>query len=515
VTETIQVSTVSNLKTETDVHVVNRLGISGLYVFLGNIFTLIVGLPLQIYVSRVLGSDGLGVYGLLEAMVATITGLAGLGIGQTVVRYLPAHLDRGEYDNVVGLLYSGGLIVLVVGGSIYAALLLLLPFIGQFFPAAAPYRDDVASMGLLIPIGLLIFFLQQSLRGFREIRQLILGNSVLQLALKAVLTVAAFVIGWRLGGYIFATIVSAGCGAAWLLCALYIHVRSLPNARPSITAITQWCHYAIVNYLGILVLALTGSLDRFLTGAFMTASAVGILVAARQLQNLPERFNQMFLMAGAPLLSSAHTSGNAQERQRIYCLMTYWSVECSLPLILFLLFFGRPVLELYGPQFAEVGTAPLKVLVGAQFFSLLCGPVFNTAIMSGLERHAVFMTGVTAAFGSVLLAVLIPQFGLIGAAFAIAFGTVLLNLSITVLLRCKLDQRWWDKRYGLWLPPAAANLMLGFIISYSPLKLDAFTLFVVLVAMYGSAIGAVLSVGLHPDDRMLLRHIWRRIEALR
>ena len=55
--------------------IARRLGSQSVLVLLGNIFTLAIGLPLQIYVSRILGAGGLGVYGLLEGAVNTISGL--------------------------------------------------------------------------------------------------------------------------------------------------------------------------------------------------------------------------------------------------------------------------------------------------------------------------------------------------------------------------------------------------------------------------------------------------------
>jgi O-antigen/teichoic acid export membrane protein len=506
-------NTVPNRKTDIAVPIASRLGVAGLYVLLGNVFTLIVGLPLQVYVSRILGPDGIGIYGLLDAMVATATGLAGLGIGQTVVRYLPAYLEFGEYDSVHGLLRIGALITLAVGGAVYALLILLLLWTGNFWPAVMPYREEAAVMGLMIPIGLFVYFLQQSLRGFQEIRQIILGNSLLQLIIKAALTITLFAIGWRLNGYIFATVGSTFCAVMWLFYKLYQRVRALPSARSSMAAFPQWYSYAIASYSGILLQALCSGLDRFLTGAFVSGSAVGILVVARQLQNLPDRFNQMFLLVGAPMLSSAHSRGNSAERERIYYLMTDWSVRCSLPLIIFLLFFGRSVLALYGPQFAERGTAPLQILISAQLLSLLSGPVFNTAMMNGLERQAVFMTGATAALVSVLLLVLIPKFELIGAALAIAGGILFANIGTMMLLWWKLRQRWWNERYRSWLPPAVANLVLAVFISFSSLQLGAVALFLLLAAMYLLAIVASIGFGMHEDDRDLLRYIWNRLSG--
>ena len=45
--------------------IAGRVGVPTIYLLLGNLFTLVVGLPLQIYIARVLGAVGIGIYGLL------------------------------------------------------------------------------------------------------------------------------------------------------------------------------------------------------------------------------------------------------------------------------------------------------------------------------------------------------------------------------------------------------------------------------------------------------------------
>jgi O-antigen/teichoic acid export membrane protein len=491
--------------------ITSRLGVASLYVLLGNAFTLIVGLPLQIYVSRVLGPDGVGIYGLLEAAMATAAGLLGLGVGETVVRFLPAHLERREYGNALGLLRFGASVLFAVGAAAYAILLLSLPWIGRFWPAILPYRGEIAAMGLMIPFGLVLYFLQQSLRGFQEIRQIILGSSVMQLTVKAALTVGAFAIGLRLDGYVLAVVSATACGLLWLLYELRRKVFSLPSATASSVALPQWYRFALMSYSGALIGAASSGLDRFLLGAFVSSGAVGVLLVARQLQNLPERFNQMLLMVGAPLLSAAHSRRNLKETQHIFCLITDWSVRCSLPLVLFLLFFARPVLALYGPGFADLGALPLQILVGAEFLGLLCGPNGNVAMMSGLERQATVFWTATAALSAVMLLVLIPQFGLVGAAFAVAFGILFTNFGTAMLICKKLHLHWWDNRYSAWLPQAGANLLVILTVSLLPLQLGAGQLFAVLVAMYVSAVVAGVAFGLHEDERELLRHIRIRL----
>ena len=491
-----------------------RLGVASLYVLLGNVFTLAVGLPLQIYVSRVLGPSGVGVYGLLDAAMSTAAGLLGLGIGQTAMRFLPAHLERGEHEDALRLVRMGAIILLGVGAGAYAVLLLSLPWLGYFWPAVAPYREELAAMGLLIPLGLLIYFLQQALRGLQEIRQVILGSSVVQLTVKAALTVAAFAIGLRLDGYILASILATLCGVLWLSYNLLGKLRALPSAPAAASAFPQWRRYALIIYSGALIGTIVSGLDRFLVGGFIGSAAVGVLLVARQLDNLFERLNQMLLMAGAPLLSAAHARTDRTERQHIFCLMTDWSVRSALPLLIFLLLFGRPVLALYGSEFAERGALPLQILVVTQFFGLLCGPVGNVALMSGLERQTFYLSIASTAVMLIMLVVLVPRFELVGAAIALAFGIAFMNIGTTLLDRLILHMHWWDKRYLAWLPQASASLLLGVFVLYMHVPLKAVTLFAVLAAMYVLALAVNLTWGLHDDDRDLLRHIAPRAERL-
>ena len=99
--------------------IATRLGIPTLYMMLGNVFTLAVGLPLQIYIARVLGPAGVGIYGLLEAAMSTAAGFLGLGVGITVMRFVPEHLARREFGEAVGLIRGSAFLVFVTGGLAY------------------------------------------------------------------------------------------------------------------------------------------------------------------------------------------------------------------------------------------------------------------------------------------------------------------------------------------------------------------------------------------------------------
>jgi O-antigen/teichoic acid export membrane protein len=503
----LEIDAVQIQRASSHARITSRVGVPTLYLLLGNFFTLALGVPLQIYVARVLGAAGIGIYGLLEAAMTTASGLLGFGIAMTVVRFVPEHLARREYGEVVGLTRLSALIVFITGGLAYAVLLLLLFCVSTVRPSVEEYRLEIGIMGLMIPLSLVGFFLQQGLRGFQDIRSIVVGSSVIQLTTKALLTIGAFTVGLGLDGYMLASILAMVSGVIWLFHNLVNKIRALPLETPNITPLPKWRRFALASYSGSLLETITSGLDRFLLGAFAGSTAVGILVVLRQLQTLPERFNQMLLVTTAPLFSAAYGGDNRRERQHIYHLTTDWAVRFSLPLVLFLWLFGHDVLALFGPVFADMGTVPLWILVGAQFFSLVCGPVGNLAMMSGLEWPSIRISVINTVLGVGALAVLAPFFGVLGVALAYALVIVLQNVTILILVRRELHLQWWDWRYLEWLPQCGAALAVASLALFLAGPLNAAELATCLIAMYAGAVAMTCLRGWHEDDKQVFRHI--------
>src|SRR6516225_6490925 len=323
----LEVDAVPIRKATSHATIAGRIGVPTIYLLLGNLFTLVVGLPLQIYIARVLGAAGIGIYGLLETAMTTASGLLGFGVAMTVVRFVPEHLARREYGEVIGLIRSSALFLFATSGFAYTVLLFSLFFMGTLWPSVKGYRLEIGIMGLMIPLSLITSFLQQGLRGFQNIRGIVVGSSVIQLTMKALLTIGAFAIGLGLDGYMLASILGSLSCVIWLFVSLVNQIRALPLTTPTISPLPRWRRFALASYSGSLLDTTTSGLDRFLLGAFIGSSAVGILVVVRQLKALADRFNQMLLVTAAPLFSAAHGANDKRERQYAYHLTTDWAVR--------------------------------------------------------------------------------------------------------------------------------------------------------------------------------------------
>jgi O-antigen/teichoic acid export membrane protein len=496
-----------------DVPITQRLGTQTLYVMSGNIFTLVVGLPLQIYVARVLGAEDLGIYSLVEGAIISVAGLVGFGISPTAVRFIPPLLEQGKFGLVRFLIFTGVFILLASGLIAYTIGSVSLIWLDDYWPQLRNHHDLIRLMGLAIPLSLLVTFLVQCLRGFQEVRYLVMGNSVLQLLVKVAVVICVFSVGLGIDGYALATVVATTSAVIWMSVGVLRKLSALPGKTENAPRRTfgEWSHYALVSYLTSLIGVIGLSVDRFLLGTFVGAAAVGVLVIVRQLQQLPMVFNQMLLMVGSPMFSAAYGRDDKQELQHLYSLTTDWTLRAAAPLILFLAIFTHPILEIYGSRFFHEGLWPLRILLASVLVTLITGPKGSIALMCGQEKGYLRLSMISAITFILLQITLIPIFELNGAAAAYAISAMFLDMACLYLVRKQLALKWWDIRFRAWLVPVGFTGTILFILYFWGIGSEIKELVAVLILAYGIFIALTLVQGLHSDDRELLYYIKKRV----
>ena len=96
----------------------------------------------------------------------------------------------------------------------------------------------------------------------------------------------------------------------------------------------------------------------------------------------------------------------------------------SLPISLFFIFFGYQLLLLFGPDFTQGKTA-LAILSGGTLIACAVGRFAGTVLVAaGHERYTSVVVGVAALLNVVLNAMLIPEWGMAGAATATSVSLI-------------------------------------------------------------------------------------------
>ena len=132
-----------------------------------------------------------------------------------------------------------------------------------------------------------------------------------------------------------------------------------------------------------------------------------------------------------PKFAETHASEDVDRLRRIARDATRIVMLVSLPVFLVTVIAPKFVLGFFGPEFKSVAPV-LVVLCAGKFFSACCGPVGSFLNMTGQQVPMGRIMVVSAVMNAGLNLLLIPRFGLIGAAVATTISTIAWNVAATL-----------------------------------------------------------------------------------
>jgi O-antigen/teichoic acid export membrane protein len=315
-----------------------------------------------------------------------------------------------------------------------------------------------------------------------------------------------FFFGWGLPGAIVATLSGFAVGAS--LSVYYVRrlfpVIGARHIRPS------WLGRELLTYSGSVMLAGIGYngllfVDRLFVAAFRSATDTGIYQAASQLAIMFAILLGSFHGIFRPMVADIYALGDRKRLAELYRLCTKWTLYACLPLFLLVVTVPASLLEfVYGSSYSPAAT-PLIVLSISQLVTVVTAGSHTMLIMTGRQRTFVVAALACVVADLLLSRVLVPEFGLNGAAIATAASNGALNL-ISVLA---------VKRYlGIWpidgrfvKSGIAAAVTFGALLTTRTFDLDtpALKLFVVGCVSVIVFIGSLAAIGLDTEDWQLLR----------
>ncbi len=191
---------------------------------------------------------------------------------------------------------------------------------------------------------------------------------------------------------------------------------------------TASMHY-VVGQTGIVML-----------GVFCPVSEVGYYAVAVKLASLTTFTLQAINSMAAPKFSELFHSGKMDDLFYVAqksAKLIFWT---TLPALLILIFLGKPLLGLFFGKEFIVAYWPMLFLVGGQFVNSVCGSTGYFMDMTGHQK--IFRNIITAAavINIVLNVLLIPRFGISGAAVSAMISVVFWNLYAVVYVKIKYNR---------------------------------------------------------------------------
>lgn len=394
-----------------------------------------LGYLLGIVLARLLGADDFGLYAIGMAVFNVVMLVALCGADTAVVKFASEAFERGDRLRAARtLVVALGFVALV--GALAAGLLVwssrtwLIAIYGR--PQLVPV---FAILAVVIPIAMAVTVLLASLQAGHAFSRVAVVRYLWEPFGKLTLAVLALWAGWGLVG------VAGAIGTVSLvslLLALY-NARTMLSRGLTGGAITRGLAVPLMRYgLPLSVMTIVGVFaprtDILFLGYWADPAQVGLYQASYQTAAVLTLIAAALDTAFAPLSAGLFAAGDLTRLKGLYRNVSRWLLTLSFPVALVLIVFGSDILALFGPAFPLAAGCLLLLALG-QWINNLTTFAHTILLMSGHARLAMWNTIGTGAFFLCLNWLLIPRWGITGAAAAVAF-----SMGLGGLLR--LGQVW-------------------------------------------------------------------------
>jgi O-antigen/teichoic acid export membrane protein len=293
---------------------------------------------------------------------------------------------------------------------------------------ASPTAIAVAMGAPMIPLVALAYIQSSALRGLQHV---VLGQVPLNLLRPALFSALLFVLFWlrpgaRAADAMVLNVITAAC--ALLFASLWLRPR-LPRSRPArlVAHSRQWLSSCIpigINGGFSVIQAQVGVLA---IGLFASVSDAAMLRIAASTVTVIAAPISIVAVVVTPLLAKLSAEENKRTLQQLCTrsaqAMTAAVIAFALPFALW----GSGLLSLvFGPDYAPA-LPPLLVMAGATVVNAAFGPSAILLTMTSHERRVTRALFISLLVNLALLAVLVPVWGVMGAATAMAGSVLVLN----------------------------------------------------------------------------------------
>lgn len=410
------------------------LGAAAVANLVGGALGAVVNLVLAALVGRHLGTEGSGVYFLVVAVFLIVANSAELGADTGLVRFVAASRAVGRPEDV-GRIVRTAVLPVLVGGA-------LVTVVGiPWALAVAPDGLAPAVVVAAVPLTALASLTALALgvtRGVGDALAFPLVQNVLLPAGRMVAVGVAVLAGWGVSEVVAAWLlpVPLVLVVATALAARHVARGSLRRGAVERGYPGFWRFSAARGATACVEIVLEW-VDVVIVGIFASPAEAGVYAVVTRCARAGEVVQQAARIAVGPAISAASALGDTALVGRLYGVVTAAMVWAAWPFYAVLAVFAEPVLSIFGSGF-DSGATSLRVLALAMAVATAAGAVQSVLLMAGRSSWQLADKSGALLLNLLLLVLLVPPFGIEGAAVAwavtIVVDTLVVGLQVQVLM---------------------------------------------------------------------------------
>jgi len=412
-------------------------------IIIQNLFFLITAL----LISRILGSGSLGDFMLAIAVFQILGYASTLGMKYGTLRYVAYYNGQSDTPRVKGTIFSSMFLSLIMGLVLGCVLYLFTPWLTDRLFHVPALSGSFRILALTLPVLALSMVIIAGLQGLKAIKEKVWLENYIQplgalcltgLALISGLGLTSIIGGWAVSIVIvclFSLIfLNKICRHFWQLKRVRFEIKSLLSYSFPLLAV------------GFIYFLFT-RMDILMLGYFKSSSDVGIYAIAARMAILIELPINALNAIFEPTIAEISGRGEEKSLLCLYRAVTPWIVVIGFFIFMLLIILADPIMELFGRNFLG-GAIVLLILGLGQLINIGVGSAGALLNMTGHPRVILINTVSMICLNFILNCVLIPVYGIYGAALATAISLAAVNIFRLCEIKLILNISPFSSKYG-------------------------------------------------------------------
>ena len=382
----------------------------------------------QVFLARWMGAAELGVYVFAISTAILVATMSGLGLPGAAMRFIGTALARNDDAARLGYVRFGlrTISLTSIAVAVCGALLVSYRLVDE--------KALLIAM-LCVPVFSLIRFNDGVAHGHAWFRLTFIPNAIVRPALLLAVAAVIWVSGYAMQA---TTIISAHFVIMLLVFAIQFVILKrllrpgLAEVQPDYNAAT-WTRASIPMLITVLMNSYLPELSVILVGIYMPSDEVAVFNASFRIAFMIS-FGIIAVDAIVmPQVARLHADGNSAAIQMIISRAILLKSAGGLLAVVLLFFFGKDILGLFGEEFVR-GYETMLVLAVSQLAIAFTGAGAGILNATGHQDRCllVFMTALIVLIA--LNVVLVPMFGIMGAAAALVVAIAIRQLWLNVIV---------------------------------------------------------------------------------
>ena len=389
---------------------------------------------LSLFLTNSFSAEIVGQYDFVRSFLMILSGASLLGTNQAIIYYSGILTSKKSFGSIKSIYFKMNFLILVACAILYTPLLVIdKEIINQIFNKQGAY--ELVSLSLH---GLVFYSITMlNIDTIRALKHTLISEgfrNIFRYTPFFIFSIILYIIDspedlvlWFIYSFVVIFVISTA------VVYLFLFNKNFPKSAAHNFSSTEILRASYPMALSAISYFLMQSTDVLFISAYDTFESVAYYSIAVKLATVTALALISVNIVIAPKIASIYNDKNFSQLKLILKKATRINVVISLPIIILLLLFSEYVLSTFGSNYILAKNA-LWVLLIAQFFNSITGPSALYLNMTGRQKKLNVILVISLLINVVLNIILVPDFGMLGAAISTTTSFVISKILASALV---------------------------------------------------------------------------------